>query len=134
MLSAREFYLTNKLLNTKAPIRIKDLSIEFGVSTRAIKYDLENVRKWFKLQGRTVNSQTSKGIWLQCSDRERAELRRILAQFKRSQIYPDQTMRVRRIILSLLWTNEYKTAAQLSEMLAVSRNTILSDLNHVDEF
>lgn len=134
MLSAREFHLTNKLLNTKAPIRIKDLSIEFGVSTRAIKYDLENVRKWFKLQGRTVNSQTSKGIWLQCSDRERAELRRILAQFKRSQIYPDQTMRVRRIILSLLWTNEYKTAAQLSEMLAVSRNTILSDLNHVDEF
>lgn len=134
MLSAREFHLTNKLLNTKAPIRIKDLSIEFGVSTRAIKYDLENVRKWFKLQGKTVNSQTSKGIWLQCSDRERTELRGILTQFKRSQIYPDQTMRVRRIILSLLWTNDYKTAAQLSEMLAVSRNTILSDLNHVDEF
>lgn len=134
MLSAREFQLTNKLLNTKAPIRIKDLSKEFGVSTRTIKYDLENVRKWFKLQGLTVNSQTSKGIWIHCDERERAELRRVLNQFKRFQVYPDQAMRVKRIILSLLLTNGYKTAAELSELLQVSRNTILSDLNHVDEF
>ncbi|MEK4149274.1 MULTISPECIES: BglG family transcription antiterminator [Robertmurraya] len=134
MLSAREFQLTNKLLNIKAPIRIKDLSTEFGVSTRTIKYDLENVRKWFKIQGLTVNSQTSKGIWIHCDERKRAELRRVLSQFKRFQVYPDQAMRVKRIILSLLLTNGYKTAAELSELLQVSRNTILSDLNHVDEF
>lgn len=134
MLTAREFQLTNKLLNTKAPVRIKDLSVEFGVSTRTIKYDLENVRRWFKVQGKTVNSQTSKGIWVHCGDHERTELRRILTQFERSKIYPDQSVRVKRIILSLLLTNDYKTAAELSEVLEVSRNTILSDLNQVEEF
>jgi transcriptional antiterminator len=134
MLTAREFQLTNKLLNMKTPLRIKDLSAEYGVSTRTIKYDLENVRGWFREHGQTVNSQTNKGIWVECDDIERMNLRGILAKFERSNIFPDQTIRVKKIILSLLLTNEYKTAAELSEELEVSRNTIISDLLQVEEF
>jgi transcriptional antiterminator len=134
MLTAREFQMTNKLLNAKTPVRIKDLSVEFGVSTRTIKYDLENVRGWFKEQGKNVHSQTNKGLWIDCSDRERMELRMILTQFERSKINPDQNTRVRRIIMSLLLNNDYLTATELSDELEVSRNTILSDLNQVDKF
>ncbi len=134
MLTAREFQLTNKLLNTKSPLRIKDLSVEFGVSTRTIKYDLENVREWFKEQGKIVNSQTTKGIWVECGDSERLELRGTLTKFERSKIYPDQTVRVKRIILSLLLSNDYRTANELSDVFEVSRNTILSDMHQVENF
>lgn len=134
MLTAREFQLTNKLLNTKSPLRIKDLSMEFGVSTRTIKYDLENVREWFKEQGKAVNSQTTKGIWIECGDSERLELRGTLTKFERSKIYPDQTVRVKRIILSLLLSNDYRTANELSDVFEVSRNTILSDMHQVENF
>ncbi|WP_026581369.1 BglG family transcription antiterminator [Bacillus sp. J33] len=134
MLTSRAFQLANKLLMSKSPLRIKDLSVEYGVSTRTIKYDLEMVRDWFKTQNHQLHSQTTKGIWIECSDQARMNLRRILTQFERSNIYPDQTVRVRKIILALILTNEYITAADFSESLDVSRNTILSDLNKVEEF
>jgi transcriptional antiterminator len=134
MLTARELQISKKLLNSKSPLRIKDLSVEFGVSTRTIKYDLENVRGWYKSQETNVISQTNKGIWIDCSDRERMELRNILTLSERSNIYPDQTVRGRRIVMLLLLTNNYVTASDLAVALNVSRNTILSDLNVVEEF
>lgn len=134
MLTTRTFQLANKLLMSKSPLRIKDLSGEYGVSTRTIKYDLEMVRDWFKAQGQQLHSQTNKGIWIECSEHDRLSLRRILTQYERSNIYPDQTIRVRKMILTLLLSNEYITAAELSDSLEVSRNTILSDLNKVEEF
>lgn len=134
MLTTRAFQLANKLLLSKSPLRIKDLSVEYGVSTRTIKYDLELVREWFKDREQQLHSQTNKGIWVECSDHERMNLRRILSQFERSNLYPDQTVRVRKMILTLLLSNQYITAAELSDSLEVSRNTIISDLNKVEEF
>ncbi|MFC0272623.1 BglG family transcription antiterminator [Metabacillus herbersteinensis] len=134
MLTARELEISKKLLNSKLPIRIKDLSVEFGVSTRTIKYDLENVRGWYKSQETNVISQTNKGIWIDCNDSERMELRNILTQSESTNIYPNQTVRGRRIVMLLLLTNNYVTASDLAVDLNVSRNTILSDLNLVDEF
>ncbi|PLR82621.1 hypothetical protein CVD25_19350 [Bacillus canaveralius] len=133
MLTTRTFQLANKLLIAKSPLRIKDLSEEYGVSTRTIKYDLEIVREWFKAQEQELHSQTNKGIWIECSDHDRMNLRTILSQFERSNIYPDQSVRIRKIILTLILSNEYITAAELSDSLEVSRNTILSDLNNVEE-
>ncbi|GLB60158.1 BglG family transcription antiterminator [Cytobacillus sp. NCCP-133] len=126
--------MANKLLMSKSPLRIKDLSVEYGVSTRTIKYDLELVRDWYKTQNRQLHSQTNKGIWLECSDQDRILLRRTLTQSERANIYPDQTIRVRKMIFALLLTNEYITAAKFSESLEVSRNTVLNDLNKVEEF
>lgn len=134
MLTARGFQITNKLLNTTEPVRIRDLSMEYGVSTRTIKYDLENVKDWFREQGHHVNSSTSKGLWVECDHEERVEIRRILTQFERAKIFPDQSVRVKRIVLSFLLSNEFITAGELSELMQVSRNTILSDLNHVEKF
>lgn len=134
MLTVRELQIVTKLLDARASVRIKDLSEEFQVSTRTIKYDLENVRSWFKDQSILLHSQTNKGLWVECSDIERKELRNHLTQFERYRIYPDQSIRVRRIAMLLLLNKNYMTAADLADQLAVSRNTILSDVNHVEEF
>ncbi|WP_088066774.1 BglG family transcription antiterminator [Gottfriedia luciferensis] len=134
MLTVRELQIVTKLLDARSLVRIKDLSDEFQVSTRTIKYDLENVRSWFKDQSILLHSQTNKGLWVDCDDLMRKELRNQLTQIERFSIYPDQSIRVKRITMLLLLQNEYLSAAELAEKIEVSRNTILSDLNHVEEF
>lgn len=134
MLTVRELQIVTKLLDARSSVRIKDLSDEFQVSTRTIKYDLENVRSWFKEQSILLHSQTNKGLWVECNDAMRKELRNQLTQIERFSIYPDQAIRIKRITMFLLLQNDYTTAADLAEKLVVSRNTILSDLNHVEEF
>lgn len=46
MLSEREYKILLKLLKFTQPIRIKDLSREFNVSPRMIKYDLDHIKDW----------------------------------------------------------------------------------------
>ncbi|PGS54246.1 HTH domain-containing protein [Bacillus sp. AFS041924] len=57
-----------KLFDARSSVRIRDLSNEFQVSTRTIKYDLENVRSWFKDQSVLLHSQTNKGLWVGFND------------------------------------------------------------------
>lgn len=133
MLTERELKIAVNLLESKTSIKIKDLSQEFNVSTRTIKYDLDRVKRWFKEHGIEVHSQPNKGIWVACDDDKRdGALKEILGNERRNQ-NPDQNFRLKRILLAMLLHNDYITAADLAESLQVSRNTILSDMNLVDE-
>lgn len=134
MLTTRELKLVNKLLKAKNPVRIKDLSSLFQVSTRTIKYDLENVKVWFKDYHVDFHSQSHKGIWIQCDDAKRQELLNEHSQAESKNPYPDQTVRIRKIIRLMLLANDYITASDLAEELDVSRNTILNDLNQVEPY
>ncbi|WP_076370803.1 HTH domain-containing protein [Peribacillus simplex] len=134
MLTTREYRMVRELLQTVNAIRIKDLSEEFCVSVRTIKNDLDNVRSWFKEQGVTFHSQPNKGIWIECLEVERIYLRNKMEQIGKSEMYPDQSIRVHLIIGYLLIQPGYVTAQMLADYLDVSRNTIINDLNLVDEY
>jgi transcriptional antiterminator len=133
MLTVREFQIVTKLLEARKEIRIKDLSTEFGVSTRTIKYDLNNVKYWFRHHELDFHSQPNKGIWIECSEAKRMEMRNEIVYMERRKLYPNQDVRVRRIISILILANDHVTANELAERLVVSRNTILSDLQFVEE-
>ncbi|GGE79901.1 BglG family transcription antiterminator [Priestia taiwanensis] len=133
MLTMREYQIVTKLLEVRNEIRIKDLSTEFGVSTRTIKYDLNNVKYWFRQHELDFHSQPNKGIWIACSEAKRMEAKHAIMQMERRKLYPNQDVRVRRLISILALTVEYVTANELAERLEVSRNTILSDLQFVEE-
>lgn len=134
MLSERELKIATNLLDSGKPIKIKDLSQELKVSTRTIKYDLDNVKSWFKKHQIDVNSQTNKGIWIPYdADQRNPVIRELLGNERRNQ-NPDQNFRLKRIILTMLLQNDYITAADLADNLQVSRNTILSDMKSVGEF
>ncbi|MFB5195858.1 BglG family transcription antiterminator [Neobacillus sp. KR4-4] len=134
MLTTREYQIVGKLLNTRNAVRIKDVSEEFCVSDRTIKNDLENVKNWFKEKGVAFHAQPNKGIWIECLDGERLQLHNRMAHIGKSELYPDQNIRIKRIIGYLLIQSDYVTAQLLADYLEVSRNTIINDLNKVEAY
>jgi transcriptional antiterminator len=133
VLTIRGFRLLTKLLEASGPIYLKDLSEEFNVSTRMIKYEMDDVKKWLCEQGGKVFSQPNKGIWLDCDEEKRLAIIHALPEVERNNVYLNQEARVGKMILYMLVNTGYVTAATFSEQLDVSRNTSLNDIKQMDE-
>jgi len=134
MLTVRAFQIANKILVMKRSIRIKDLSEMFHVSERSIKYDLENIRYFFEDYDLEIQSQTGKGIWIDCTDEKREEMIRTLAKLQQENLYYNQTMRMHMILLQLFMSDGFLTAGELAENLNVNRNTVLNDIDTICEY
>ena len=134
LLTIRGFQLLTKLLEADSPVYLKDLSEEFDVSKRMIKYDLDDVKSWLNQQGIEVFSQPTKGIWLNCDKERRIAFIHTLPEIERNNVYLNQEARVRKMILYMLVDMEYITASTFSERLEVSRNTSLNDSKQVAEY
>ncbi|KIO60557.1 BglG family transcription antiterminator [Caldibacillus thermoamylovorans] len=134
MLTEREYKILMKLLKFNQPIRIKDLSKEFNVSPRMIKYDLDHIKDWVAKYELQILSQTNKGLWIEPDeDKKKIVIKELIGNESWNRI-PDQNFRIKKIVMTMLQKDDYTTAASLSEILEVSRNTILSDMNLVEEF
>ncbi|MEK4711361.1 BglG family transcription antiterminator [Sporosarcina sp. FSL K6-5500] len=133
MLNIRAFRLLVKLLETSGSVYLKDLSEEFNVSTRMIKYDLEDVKGWLNTREIELFSQSNKGIWIDCSEEKRLAIIHTLPEIERNDVYLNQEARVGKMILYMLVNTDYKTASTFSERLDVSRNTSLNDIKQIDE-
>lgn len=107
MLTIRGFRLLTKLLETSSSVYLKDLSEEFNVSTRMIKYDLDDVKGWFNEQGIEVCSQSNKGIWIDCDEETRLTIIRSLSEIERNDVYLNQEARVGKMILYMLVTTDH---------------------------
>lgn len=133
LLNIRAFRLLVKLLETSGSVYLKDLSEEFNVSTRMIKYDLEDVKGWLNTREIELFSQSNKGIWIDCSEEKRLAIIHTLPEIERNDVYLNQEARVGKMILYMLVNTDYKTASTFSERLDVSRNTSLNDIKQIDE-
>ena len=134
MLTIRGFRLLTKLLEVNVPVNLKDLSEEFEVSTRMIKYDLDDVKGWLSVHGVEMSSHSNKGIWINCHEEKRLALIQALPEIERNDVYLNQEARVGKMIMFMLVNTEYITASTFSERLTVSRNTTLNDIKKIDEF
>ncbi|EOH93989.1 BglG family transcriptional antiterminator [Enterococcus haemoperoxidus ATCC BAA-382] len=132
-LSKREIKILLLLLDLEDSVTTKELAETFHVSVRTIKYDLENVRDWFKEQNVLLKTRRNKGIWLEIPDSERLTLKNEIIEVERFETYPDQELRVNQLIFRLLLASNYLTSQELADDLQVSRNTIISDLDRVEE-
>ncbi|WP_238338703.1 HTH domain-containing protein [Carnobacterium maltaromaticum] len=134
-LSKREIKLILTLLNNEASTTTtKELAAEFQVSVRTIKYDLDNVKIWFEQHGTPLLAQRNKGFWLELTDSMRIELKNEVLQVERYELYPDQEIRIHQIITLLCLRTEFSTTIELAESLHVSKNTIVADLEKVEQF
>ncbi|PLS37141.1 transcriptional antiterminator [Carnobacterium maltaromaticum] len=134
-LSKREIKLILTLLNNEASTTTtKELAAEFQVRVRTIKYDLDNVKIWFEQHGTPLLAQRNKGFWLELSDSMRIELKNEVLQVERYELYPDQEIRIHQIITLLCLRTEFSTTIELAESLHVSKNTIVADLEKVEQF
>ena len=134
MLTTREFQIATKLLDTEKTLRTKDLSTQLNVSTRTIKSDLDNVRKWFQKNNAELFAQPNKGYWIKASKNERLKLYHTLMDMENKPEFSNPNQRIQKILYLFFLQNGFITAAQLSTHLQVSRNTVLSDLNDLEYY
>ncbi|MDU4962007.1 MAG: transcription antiterminator [Sporomusaceae bacterium] len=134
ILNYRCWQLVNKMIDAKAPVLIKDLAQEFGVSERTIKYDLASIRRWLKEQNHpdiSLQAKPNRGIWI---DGDKAEILHWLT--RPLQDSPDVLLsaqeRVWYIALQLLLADSYITVRALADAIGVSKNTIAGDLQEAE--
>lgn len=134
LLTLREIQIVTKLLEAEKTLRTKDLSSDLNVSTRTIKSDLDHVRKWFVDHGIKFCSQPNKGYWIECTENERLKLYTTLMEMESKSLYPDQNIRIEKILYLFFSNNDYLTSTQIADYLQVSRNTVINDLNFLEEY
>ncbi|MFK4567990.1 BglG family transcription antiterminator [Enterococcus sp. UD-01] len=132
-LSKREIKILLFLLDSEECVTTKELAETFKVSVRTIKYDLDNIRDWFDEQNVVLQTRRNKGIWLEIPDSKRLTLKNEIIEVERFETYPDQELRAIQLIFRLLQASKSLTSKELAEDLQVSRNTIISDLDRVEE-
>ncbi|WP_371256731.1 transcription antiterminator [Pelosinus sp. UFO1] len=127
--------ILKKIIDAKRSFKIKDLADEFHVSTRTIKYDLENVRLWLEKQKEQVVQLESKpnlGIWLEGEITAINKIRSMLDNEAGVALLLNQEERSKYIALELLINEKFVTINLLAEKMGVSRNTVVADMQRVE--
>lgn len=124
-LSARAAQVLGDVLRATTPVRLAEIAARAGVSERTVKTDINRARTWLEARGFTLSSAGTRGVWVNCTDEERAAL---LAEVRPGRMDIDQ--RGRRIIICvlLLTASAPVSITRLAEELGVARNTVLHDL------
>ncbi|MDT2754273.1 HTH domain-containing protein [Enterococcus pseudoavium] len=132
-LTKRESHILIYLLETSEPVTIKKLAEKENVSIRTIKYDLDDIREWLIERKQELQSKRSQGIWLKINDSDRIKLKSELMDVNRLEVFADQNLRIDRLLIMLLLTNESVTSMKLANMLEVSKDTIMNDLDVLEK-
>lgn len=129
----RQMQVLLYLLENPEPVTTQVLSNLQNVSVRTIKYDLVSIREWLQERKHDLNSKRSQGVWLVLNDSERIKLKSELMEVDRLELFADQALRVDRLCIHLLLTNEAITAFELAERFSVSKDTIMNDLEVLEK-
>ena len=132
-LSKREINIILTLMENEASSTTNDLARKFKLSVRTIKYDLDNIKEWLEKRGEKLYTKRNKGIWLDLHETKKRELKNELLYVEKYNFYPDQEMRISKIISLLCYKNDYVTTQQLANTLGVSKNTIVNDLDETEK-
>ncbi len=133
-LSKRENSILLHLLTNTGVMQIKELAEQFSLSVRTIKYDLDTIRLWLGEREYELRSKRGKGIWLDLTDFQKLSLKNEILQLEKLEDNVDQEVRIYKLVFELLNQGKYISSDRLSEKLGVSKNTITSDLEKVEEF
>lgn len=132
-ITKRQIQILLQLLESSAATTTKELADQQNVSVRTIKYDLDTIRLWLQERNQDLTSKRSQGVWLVLSDSERIKLKSELMDVDRLELFADQTSRLDRLSIQLMLTNQAVTSFELAERLAVSKDTILHDLDVLEK-
>ncbi len=125
----RERQLLIYLVEMSEPVTIKKLAEKENVSVRTIKYDLDDIREWLNERKQVLYSKRSQGIWMNISSSDRIKLKSELMDVNRFEIFADQSLRIKRLLIMLLVTKEAITGMKMANALDVSKDTIMNDLD-----
>src|SRR5690554_2500229 len=110
---------------------ILELSKQLGVSARTIRYDLDKIDAFLQANALPQLLRDHVGISLSEDKGDTQQLWELVRAVSLEGYFPNQRERVHRIQLELLYSDRYLTMEQMSQMLGVSRSTIVNDIKMV---
>ncbi|NLV76369.1 MAG: transcription antiterminator, partial [Tissierellia bacterium] len=130
-LTKRQKDIVNYLLKTKKNSTIKEIASVFGVSERTIRYDLDIIESWLDERNIELIRKPGTGISL---DVERVNMVDILDELTDlDNIDYSTEERQFYIKLVLFLSTDYITLENISDIVNVSRNTVIQDLDRIEE-
>lgn len=131
-LTKRHRELIELLIQSNGVITTSDLAQHFSVSSRAVRYDLDVVAEWFTDRDTALERIPGKGVLLKANPIERRFLAEALAKMDKGRAVLSGHERELWLMLRLFQSNRPLTLEQLAEQLSVSKNTVLKDLNRLE--
>lgn len=130
MLNKRCSQLLYKIINSNEPLNIIQFSEIFGVSNRTVRYDLDKVDDFLRsIKLPQLQRKPNRGISYECTSLQKNKIFDAIGKINSYDYILSENERVAIIISILLSNRNYTTIEKISDMLLVSRSTIIKDLN-----
>ena len=127
-LSNRQTKIIYRLLEKEDYVIANDLAVSFSVSSRTIRYDLDQIKAFLNEHGFVLENVAHKGFRLLLDEKDKALLEELLDDARLSSA--DENVDL--ILLELL-IHEKTTYEQLSRFTRMSRYRIASSLNLIEK-
>lgn len=133
-LTIQERNLLNKLLDSDTPVAVADIAKQMSLTPRQVSYRLKPVRVWLAQRDVTLKMTPGVGIKMSCSTAQRHNLLHELASQTNFHLILTPGQRQQLFALNLLTANEPLILNWLQHIAAVSRPTVLKDLELLEEW
>lgn len=130
-LTKRQKDIVNYLLKTKKISTVKDIASVFGVSERTIRYDLDIIELWLDERNIVLIRKPGTGIFIDTERVDIANLLEELADLNNIDYATEERQFYIKLILFL--STDYITLENISDIVNVSRNTVIQDLDRIEE-
>jgi mannitol operon transcriptional antiterminator len=131
-LTLQQRNMLQHLLSTDAPVATAELAAQLNLTPRQISYRLKPVRNWLAQRDVALESTPGIGVEVKCSLTQRQELIRELTSQNDFQLVLTAEQRQQLLALIILTTGEPLILNWLQHISAVSRTTVLKDLEAVE--
>ncbi len=132
ILNERCTHILMKLVNSSLPVKITELASSFKVSSRTIRYDLDEIDEFLKYNNLPqLIRKPNVGVKFSESLEDRKKVLEILDDVSIYHYALSQKERVNIILSNLMGQKDYTTINTLADKLLVSRSTIINDLDKV---
>lgn len=135
-------YLTDRcygivvyLLEQQSFITAKHLAMRFSVSERTIRYDIELISDWLKEKDVVLIRKPRCGIKVKDVEKANEKLNSFLANLNYLEEHVLSDKERRSIIKNALFKSQKPILIKdLTELLCVSRTTIINDINYIEDW
>ncbi|MHA1450448.1 MAG: BglG family transcription antiterminator [Candidatus Hodarchaeales archaeon] len=132
-LDVRCRHILEKLLDNSSPVSALELSKSLNLTPRKVHYSLKNIGLWLAERDIVLEPKRGRGFQIKATAKEKILIKRELEK-EPILIQYSQDYRRYYLIYSLLNSNTPIVIKQLTFKLNISRTTVISDLDWVDDW
>ncbi|AGB42027.1 transcriptional antiterminator [Halobacteroides halobius DSM 5150] len=133
-LKPRVCQLLKYLINQEKAVSIKQLADKFNVSSRTIRYDLDDIESSISSYDAELIRKRRVGVYLEGEEEELNKIQNELVDIHGLERVLSPKERQHLILFRLFQANEPIIIKELEVMLRISKSTIIKDLDKVEEW